>query len=146
MNGPDATVSSSSRAAPFPSQPGDAEHGDPDLRGPGPRELGPEAAIGSGVFDRSGRPIDLARYVELYADPGYRVVARDQVGDRQVVTAWLGIDHGPVADSAEPLIFGTVALEADGQLWQGRELLAGTETDARRNHDLLRRELARLND
>lgn len=138
MTGPNTNVESS-RVETLPSQPSDDGGGDDDRRDPEPG-----VAVGPGFFDRDGQPIDLARYVELHADPEYRVVARDAADGREVVTVWLGIDHGPLADTAGPLIFGTVALEPDGQLWQGRELFAATEAEARSQHDLVRRELAQV--
>lgn len=61
-------------------------------------------------------------------------MASNSGGNREVVTAWLGINQGPLDDSLEPLIFGTVAPEPDGQLWQDLELLAATEDEARRHH------------
>ncbi|WP_460778753.1 hypothetical protein [Microlunatus antarcticus] len=83
----------------------------------------------------------MARYVELHSDEEYRTVASDAVGDRRVITAWLGIDHGPLGESDRPLIFGTVALEPNGQLWQGRELLAATEPEALEHHQTVRQGL-----
>lgn len=93
------------------------------------------------IYDRGGAPITVARYVELHSDEDYRIVASDGVGDRRVITAWLGIDHGPLGDGDRPLIFGTVALEPDGQLWQGRELLAATEPEALEHHQTVRQDL-----
>lgn len=46
--------------------------------------------------------------------------------------------HGArLRDNPNPMIFGTVALDAEGQLWQDRELLAATEAQALLNHRAL---------
>jgi hypothetical protein len=56
-----------------------------------------------------------------------------------VVTAWLGIDQGPLGDEKRPLVFGTVALEQDRDsgLLEDREWFAATEEQALRNHAAL---------
>ena len=97
-----------------------------------------------GIYDRSGAPITLARYIELHGDEHYRVLASDAVGARRIITAWLGIDHGPLGDGDVLLIFGTVALEPGGQLWQGRELLTGSEIEALHQHETLLRQIVEL--
>lgn len=89
---------------------------------------------GLAIYDRSGAPITLTRYIELHGDENYRILAGDRVGEREVVTAWLGIDHGLIGDECTPPIFTTVVLEPDGQPWQGREFLAASEVEARRHH------------
>lgn len=104
---------------------------------------GPYSTDAVSIYDRTGTPITLTRYIELHGDEMYRIVGSDAVGDRRVVTAWLGIDHGPLGDSSVPLIFGTVALDPDGQLWQGQELLASTEEEARRHHEAVLKQLSR---
>lgn len=104
----------------------------------------PTSADGPLFFDRSGEPIDLARYAELHSDLGYRILARDSVGREQpfeVVTAWLGMDQA-FGDDSTPMIFGTVALDAEGQLWQDQERLAATEAQALLNHRALVTELS----
>ena len=85
-------------------------------------------------YDRAGTRVDYATWRRLRDDPGYRFVVRDRVGDLEVVTAWLGRDQGPFADTEVPQIFGTVTRAADGALLDEEELFAGTETEARANH------------
>lgn len=65
---------------------------------------------GPRFFDRQGRRIDYREAVRLLEDVDYRRVAWDAVGDLEVSTVWLGLDHsfglGP------PLIFETMIFEA----------------------------------
>lgn len=54
----------------------------------------PTSADGPLSFDRSGEPIDIARYTELHSGLRHRILARDRVSGEQpleVVTAWLGM-------------------------------------------------------
>jgi hypothetical protein len=60
----------------------------------------PSAGTGSlpRLYDRAGRSIDFATYVQLHLDdPGYERVAGERVGPYWVSTLWFGIDAGSVA-------------------------------------------------
>lgn len=95
-------------------------------------------------FDRLGERISLKRCVELHGDLDYRILARDEAtagNELVVVTAWLGLDQA-LGDEDLPMIFGTVALGADGQLWEGQERLAATEGEALVNHMTVLTELS----
>lgn len=99
-------------------------------------------------YDRDGQPISAAVFGRLREDPDYRFVARSKVtgshGQYQVLTVWFGTDQGPFADQAGPLIFGTAAPTADGELFEDREWWAPTETEALTNHARLLQRLRRL--
>ncbi|MCW2843406.1 MAG: hypothetical protein JWN22_1322 [Nocardioides sp.] len=84
-----------------------------------------------GLYDREGRRIPYSEFRRLRQDHSYRFLARDKVGDVEVVTAWLGMDQG---DHDRPWIFGTATLAADGTLVDDRELFASTEDEAVANH------------
>lgn len=57
-----------------------------------------------------------------------------------VVTA-LGMDQG-FGDGPAPMIFGTVALDEEGEPWQGQERVAASEARALDNHRTLNAELS----
>ena len=84
--------------------------------------------------DRTAAPIGQSTYRRLGADANYRIVAREAVGDSgiEVVTAWLGTDHGPDPVPEHPLTFGSVALLPDGRgdLFEDVELFSSDEQQA----------------
>lgn len=92
-------------------------------------------------YDRAGAPIDRATFQEHFADSAYRFLRRETVsrpggvGQLEVVTAWLGLDQS-LGDADRPLIFGTVALELEGDStpWEEREFWAATEAEALAQH------------
>lgn len=84
--------------------------------------------------DRSGAPISLRRFSELFVDLGYKVVQRDSVGTQTVITAWLGIDQGNPFDADLPLIFGTIVREESGEFRNETEIFSSTEEEARATH------------
>lgn len=84
-----------------------------------------------GYFDRKGNQITSERYMELFATPGYTIVAKDKVGDAEVSTVWLGIAF-PGGDSLVRL-FETVVFFPDLSLRS--YAVYGTEEDALRGHE-----------
>ena len=92
-------------------------------------------------YDRAGVPIDLGTFQEHFADDNYRFLRRETVarpggvGHLEVVTAWLGLDQ-TLGDAERPLIFGTVALDLEGDSapWEEREFWAATEAEALAQH------------
>lgn len=92
------------------------------------------------VYDRLGRRINYTEYRQLHDDHAYRFLARDKLGDLEVVTAWLGMDQG---DADEPWVFGTVTLASDGTFLDDEEIFASTEDEATAHHaELLARRTA----
>ena len=88
-------------------------------------------AVGGPVtyYDRDGQPIDMERWVRLMEDPGYKVIAKTVVGDAEVSTVWLGLDHsfgGSVPIIFETMIFGGAL---DENQWR-----YATEDEARQGH------------
>ena len=81
-------------------------------------------------YDRRGRPISIERVGELRSsDPQYYRVALSQVGDYEVSTVWLGMDHRhDTTTTQRPLIFETmifyngeaVDMERYSTVWQAR--------------------------
>lgn len=88
-------------------------------------------------FDRDGNPIDLDTVLQHFADPEYRFLARTQVRELEVVTAWLGTNQD--FDRQPPLIFGTVALRTGDPeaAMESREYFAATQEEAMANHTWL---------
>lgn len=84
----------------------------------------------TGYWDRTGWPITLKRWGELFAKADYKIVRRTPVEPGSVITAWMGYDgfEGPGIVVDEPLIFGTL-------LWDGREFFDATETEALKRHE-----------
>lgn len=62
-------------------------------------------------YDRQGNPISYEQWGELYADLGYKRIARREEGDILVSTVWLGMDHG--FGVGNPLIFETMVFGGD---------------------------------
>jgi len=69
-------------------------------------------------FDQSGEPITVEAWGALHDVDGYVFVRKTTIGDVEVSTVWLGIDHqhgdGP------PLIFETMIFGGDhhGETWR----------------------------
>ena len=81
----------------------------------------------SNYFDRQGNPIGQAVWAERFEDREYRHVARDEVGDFEVSTVWVGDDRDK---DGTPLIFESVVLGLDG----GEIRTYATEDEARAGH------------
>lgn len=64
------------------------------------------------IYDRTGKPISFAKYLALSSDPDYKIVARTQVGDSEVVTAWMGLTQHTDEQGVE-YIFGTITHSGD---------------------------------
>ena len=55
------------------------------------------------LYDRGGRRIDFATYVQLHLDnPGCEHIASQRVGDYWVSTLWFGIDTGYLPGPRQP--------------------------------------------
>jgi hypothetical protein len=103
-------------------------------------------------YDREGLVLSLEQFVTLYRDRDYRFLARDRVGEWEVVTSWLGIDQSvagavPADEDARPQIFSTIAVRSgvgdEVELFEGREHYAGSELDAMVTHGRLLGTVAR---
>jgi len=66
--------------------------------------------VGSRYWDRNTEPMSFADWAEAFEDLEYRTVARDQIGDLEVSTIWLGLDHSFLPES-RPLIFETMIFD-----------------------------------
>lgn len=56
-------------------------------------------------YDRKGEPIlDVNEWARLNEDPDYHFVRRDLIGDRWVITIWIGLDH-LTGEAEKPHIF-----------------------------------------
>lgn len=62
-------------------------------------------------YDIDGNPIEMLEWAELFEDDSYKRVALDEIGDVQVSTVWLGLDHN-WADGP-PIIFETMVFGGD---------------------------------
>jgi hypothetical protein len=62
-------------------------------------------------YDRLGVPIDLYEWGRLQEDLEYKVIAREKVGDVEVSTVWLGLNHN-FWPGRPPLIFETMFFPA----------------------------------
>jgi len=92
-------------------------------------------------FDADGTAISARTWAGLFSDPSYKILARVQVGDLEVITVWMGTDQGcgavPVADDP-PLIFGTIAWRASTNKYlDDLEVFAATAEQALANHAAL---------
>lgn len=98
-------------------------------------------------YDRAGNGITLRQWVELRNITDYIIVAKTEVGDLEVSTVWLGIDHSFLG--GPPIIFETMIFQReaktfppDAQLFPGMEYHEAldemwrysTETDALNGH------------
>lgn len=85
-------------------------------------------------YDKDGASISLEQWVALRRDFAYRLVARDTVGDWEVITVWSGIDQGS-GFGEPPLMFGTISCSLEtGEYDDEVERFAGSEADALVNH------------
>lgn len=85
-------------------------------------------------FDREGTPVTMERWVELRQRGWeYIVLAKTWVGDLEVSTVWLGLNHqfgdGP------PLIFETMIFDRARVDAMGFQARYSTEQQARDGHD-----------
>jgi len=89
-------------------------------------------------YDRDGRPITGTESWALrFADPAYKFVAKTMVGDAEVSTVWLGMNHAYTPDEP-PLIFETMVF--GGRLDQEMERYS-TEEHALAGHDAMVRKV-----
>lgn len=84
---------------------------------------------------------DIHAFAEKFADFDYKRVAHDVVGDCEVSTVWLGINHG--ASHGPPLIFETMIFGADGKQSDHDESCwrYATEQQATEGHERIVRKL-----
>ena len=82
-------------------------------------------------FDRAGQPITLAEADRLLSDADYRRVARTAVGDDEVSTVWLGVDHS-FGLGGPPILFETMVFPACDVCER-----YATEDEARAGHELM---------
>jgi hypothetical protein len=68
-------------------------------------------------YDLDGNPIDADEYWLMWQQE--RHIARTQIGDVEVSTVWLGLNHRFLGDGA-PLIFETMIFGGPHDQWQWR--------------------------
>ena len=83
-------------------------------------------------YDQDGNPIDLRTFAEL-AESHQRVVAYSLVGDVEVLTVWLGVNHNFIG-IGPPIIFETKIFGGEHHLRMARY---ATKEGARAGHDLV---------
>lgn len=62
---------------------------------------------GTHHYDKHGVPLSLGQFVALFEDVEYRRVAFADLGQAQISTVWLGIDHN-FSRTGPPVIFETM--------------------------------------
>jgi hypothetical protein len=102
----------------------------------------PEVNRPGQYFDAGGVAISMLAWARLTQDESYKVLAREQVGDFEVITAWLGRDQA--GWGGPPLIFGTIARRlSTHEFLEEQETFAATAAKALTNQatlvDILRR-------
>lgn len=65
-------------------------------------------------YNRRGEPIDADEWMRLWEDYDYQVLAKTEVGGREVSTVWLGLDHSLGAK----LIFETMVFPECALMWR----------------------------
>jgi hypothetical protein len=84
----------------------------------------------SRYYDRAGQPMTTLEWAMSFEDFEQKVVAKATVGDAEVSTVWLGLNHqfgdGP------PLIFETMIFGGEHDQWQDRY---STEEQAKAGHE-----------
>lgn len=103
-----------------------------------------------GFYDRDGEPLpDVLAWGRLRESLDYFRIGLDRVGDVEVSTVWIGVDHGH-DPSGPPIIFETMVFGLDTQNFDGSggERRIGGEThryataaEARAGHDRIVAEL-----
>lgn len=58
-------------------------------------------------FDKNGQPITSEQWIEKSRMINYTIIGKTKVGDKEVSTVWLGLDHS-FGLSKKPLIFETL--------------------------------------
>jgi hypothetical protein len=83
-------------------------------------------------FDRNGQPLGTMDWAFRFADWSYKRVAKTKVGDVEVSTVWLGLDHG--YEDTGPLIFETLVF---GGPLDGEMERYATEAEALAGHEAM---------
>jgi hypothetical protein len=65
-------------------------------------------------YNREGQPMDHAAYLAKLGDKAYRRVAKDTIGDSDVSTVWLGLDHG-WGYAGAPVIFESMVFRGGNE-------------------------------
>lgn len=86
----------------------------------------------SPYFDRTGQPIDMISWTNLFSDEGYQRVRADDIGDVHVSTVWIGLNQA--FRDGPPLIFETMIF---GGTYDEDQWRYSTEDEAIASHDRL---------
>lgn len=60
----------------------------------------------SDYYNRQGKEITIDEWYKLFTEE-YKRIARDKIGESDISTVWLGLDHG-WEDNSAPVIFETL--------------------------------------
>jgi hypothetical protein len=90
----------------------------------------------SRYYDRNGKPMELMEWVRVWGPAEDRRVGNDHIGDVDISTVWIGLDHQ--CGDGPPLIFETMVFGGPYNEYTERYT---TEAQARRGH---KRIVARL--
>jgi hypothetical protein len=83
-------------------------------------------------YDTQGRPIPMMVWAVLFEDclrdddERWWRIAQERVGDLEVSTVWLGLDHR-IESGGPPLIFETMVFGGDLSCWPEQEEFAGID-------------------
>lgn len=83
-------------------------------------------------YDRNGDPMSMLDWTRRFEDNTYKRVAFDQVGDIDISTVWLGLDHN-FSGTGSPLIFETIVFGGPPDVDNETQRYA-TEAEARAGH------------
>lgn len=86
------------------------------------------------IYDKQGQPIEMEQFAALLADLDYKIVGRTKIGNAEVSTVWLGIDHNFMREDSAPLIFETMIFGGGHDEFQWRW---HTEEEAIDGHDAI---------
>jgi hypothetical protein len=91
----------------------------------------------SDYYDRDGRRLTLTQWAELHSNGDYVRVAFTTVGQYDVSTVWLGLDHGwnTHRGDALPIIFETMVFDGDEDNYDRACVRYSTEAEARKGHE-----------
>lgn len=101
------------------------------------REERVDSGARSLYYDRSGNPISLEGWAFLFESDD-RQIRFDRVGDVEISTVWIGIDHSLRFTGGPVLIFETMIFggEHDKDMWR-----YSTEDEAIAGHERITREI-----
>jgi len=83
------------------------------------------------LYDRSGEPVDTERWLLLFHDRRYQLLAHTRTDGYIVSTVWIGIDYS--FGDGDPLIFETMVFGS--QDWDEEQRRYSSEEEAFAGHE-----------